>query len=480
MADFQGTFVQDGRDLKAANDANGDGTPISYIEAAQGTTAPTRQDTAVETPYVPPRRFASPPGLAIGDSYQFDFVDGTNDAYDPQEFCVFSGGDVANGGGTLMFRFVLTAPITKPANTRARYPLVGQIAGEDLTTLDFAVTINSSAVGDWTETEAGKVERASQNEAERTGGHSNDEGLSVLRGWQQIEAWWGVLTKVRLRNKLGMATAQQARAGSGDGVMTSEITAEAIEAIAPNRVLVGSRLPLTSDGEDGDIWTRTDTGEGWTRGGGVWHPFRGLQAATFHASGAYPKPPGATRLVIKGLHAGGGHDGFAGGGGGGSFQLNYDQVGIDNLPASIPVTIGAGGPMDTPGGESAFNGIGGGAGGRRGAGSGSNRTGGNGGASGINGYAGGRGGDGDAQVISGLGYGGGGGSAGAGSNGNNGGSGLNNVDGEGGQSGLNGIGGQGGDGLRVANRESPGTGAGAGANDQDGGDGLVEITAYFE
>ena len=138
MADFQGAFVQDGRDLKAANDANGDGTPISYIEAAQGTTAPTRQDTAVETPYVPARRFASPPGLAIGDSYQFDFVDGTNDAYDPQEFCVFSGGNVANGGGTLMFRFVLTNPITKPANTRARYPLVGQIAGEDLTTLTLA------------------------------------------------------------------------------------------------------------------------------------------------------------------------------------------------------------------------------------------------------------------------------------------------------------------------------------------------------
>ena len=206
MADFQGTFVQDGRDLKAANDANGDGTPISYIEAAQGTTAPTLQDTAVETPYVPPRRFASPPGLAIGDSYQFDFVDGTNDAYDPQEFCVFSGGDVANGGGTLMFRFVLATPITKPANTRARYPLVGQIAGEDLTTLTFGVTINSSAVGDWTETEAGKVERASQAEAQRTGGHSNEKGLSVLRGWQQIGAWWSVLSGTTLLNKIPLGT----------------------------------------------------------------------------------------------------------------------------------------------------------------------------------------------------------------------------------------------------------------------------------
>ena len=189
----------------------------------------------METPYVPARRFASPPGLAIGDSYQFDFVDGTNDAYDPQEFCVFSGGNVANGGGTLMFRFVLTNPITKPANTRARYPLVGQIAGEDLTTLTFGVTINSSAVGDWTETEAGKVERASQAEAGVTGSHSNAKGLSVLRGWEQVGAWWTALTKVSLRNKLDMATAQEARAGSGDGVMTAELTSlRRSRALAPD------------------------------------------------------------------------------------------------------------------------------------------------------------------------------------------------------------------------------------------------------
>ena len=216
----------------------------------------------METPYVPPRRFASPPGLAIGDSYQFDFVDGTNDAYDPQEFCVFSGGNVANGGGTLMFRFVLTNPITKPANTRARYPLVGQIAGEDLTTLTFGVTINSSAVGDWTETEAGKVERASQAEAGVTGSHSNTKGLSVLRGWEQVGAWWTALTKVSLRNKLDMATAQEARAGSGDGVMTAELTSEAITALTPDTGPVHTRVTATptpaeiAASSPGDIWTQ--------------------------------------------------------------------------------------------------------------------------------------------------------------------------------------------------------------------------------
>ena len=310
MADFQGTFVDTGRALKAANDANGDGTPISYIEAAQGTTAPTRQDSAVETPYVPPRRFASPPGLAIGDSYQFDFVDGTDDAYDPQEFCVFSGGNVANGGGTLMFRFVLANPITKPANTRARYPLVGQIAGEDLTTLDFAVTINSSAVADWTESEAGKVERASQNEAQATSSHSNDKGLSALRGWEQVEAWWGALSKLRLRNKLGMATAQAARAGTGDGVMTSEITAEAIAALTPV-----------------------------------------ADVQTFDASGTWTKPTGAKSVEVHFWNAGQDGNATAGGEGGGFWYASYLA---DWLPATVAVTVGSRGATPGKSGFGAF------------------------------------------------------------------------------------------------------------------------------
>ena len=84
---------------------------------------------------------------------------------------------------------------------------------------------------DWTEAIAGKVERASETEAQVTGGHSSAKGLSVLRGWQQTLAWWTALTKVSLRNKLGMATAQQARAGTGDGVMTAELTSEAVGAL---------------------------------------------------------------------------------------------------------------------------------------------------------------------------------------------------------------------------------------------------------
>ena len=44
------------------------------------------------------------------------------------------------------------------------------------------------ATAAWTEAAAGIVERASLGEAQATSGHSNDKGLSVLRGWQQIES----------------------------------------------------------------------------------------------------------------------------------------------------------------------------------------------------------------------------------------------------------------------------------------------------
>ena len=55
----------------------------------------------------------------------------------------------------------------------------------------------------WTEAAAGRVERASAAEAQATTNHSNDKGLSVLRGWQQIVAWWdNVVTKTTLRNKI--------------------------------------------------------------------------------------------------------------------------------------------------------------------------------------------------------------------------------------------------------------------------------------
>ena len=234
MADFQVTFVQAGRDLKAANVAAGDPTPVTYLEIAEGTTAPTLADTGVESPFAMPIRLDDPTGSAIGDSFTFLLDDGEARTYTTYEVCWFSGGSALAGGGTLLYRVVIATGLVKPLNARLHYPLVGRILGEDLTTLTFTNTLATPTTPDWTELIAGKVERASETEAERTGGHSNEKGLSVLRGWQQTLAWWTALTRVSLRNKLGMATAQHARAGTGDGVMTAELTSEAISALSPD------------------------------------------------------------------------------------------------------------------------------------------------------------------------------------------------------------------------------------------------------
>ena len=234
MADFQVTFVQAGRDLLATNRAANDPTPVDYLEIGEGTTAPTLADTSVETPFAVPIRFDDPTGSAIGDAFTFLLADGEARTYTLHEVCWFSGGSAAAGGGTLLYRLVIATGLVKPLNARLHYPLVGRILGEDLDTLTFTNTLATPTTPDWTELIAGKVERATQAEAGVTGSHSNEKGLSVLRGWQQIGAWWTALTKVSLRNKLDMATAQEARAGSGDGVMTAELTSEAVGALVPD------------------------------------------------------------------------------------------------------------------------------------------------------------------------------------------------------------------------------------------------------
>ena len=209
MADFQVTFVQAGRDLKATNVAAGDPTPVTYMEIGEGTTAPALADTEVETPFAAPIRFADPEGSAIGDAFTFLLNDAETRAYTLYEVCWFSGGSAAAGGGTLLHRVVIAAGLAKPLNARLHYPLVGRILGEDLDTLTFTNTITIPSTPGWSDSVAGTVERASPAEAVLTSNQSNNKGLSVLRGWQQITAWWNL--------GLGAGGESQAFPGPGPG-----------------------------------------------------------------------------------------------------------------------------------------------------------------------------------------------------------------------------------------------------------------------
>ena len=71
------------------------------------------------------------------------------------------------------------------------------------------------------------------NEAVARARASNSFLMSPLRVGQAIVEWWSAIgTKLSLRNIISMATAQQARLGNTDGIMTAELTAEAIDAQA--------------------------------------------------------------------------------------------------------------------------------------------------------------------------------------------------------------------------------------------------------
>ena len=99
----------------------------------------------------------------------------------------------------------------------------------------------------------------------------------------------------------------------------------------------------------------------------VWERYRPPIIDTFDASGTWTKRDGVTRLVIYGLHGGGGGDGFDlrdghGGQGAGSYKKEISGAAFAALPASAPVVIGAGGiggtisrKAGTDGGLTLFN-----------------------------------------------------------------------------------------------------------------------------
>ena len=108
----------------------------------------------------------------------------------------------------------------------------------------------------WTEAAAGVVERASLAEAQATSGHSNDKGLSVLRGWQQIGAWWasiginaskitsGMLDFARLPAAT-QTEAERANSSDNDSVMSPYRTNQHFEA----RVKIQNTEPVPSDAD---------------------------------------------------------------------------------------------------------------------------------------------------------------------------------------------------------------------------------------
>ena len=94
------------------------------------------------------------------------------------------------------------------------------------------ITFGSGTVLQATETRHGTTRYST--DAEDDDGTAENRSSTPKGVKRYVAGWWSALTSLHLRNKIVMATAQQARAGSGTGVMTSELTSEAIGALSPD------------------------------------------------------------------------------------------------------------------------------------------------------------------------------------------------------------------------------------------------------
>ena len=80
----------------------------------------------------------------------------------------------------------------------------------------------------------------------------------------------------------------------------------------------------------------------------------GIDVQEFSASGTWYKPPRGTTALVRMWGAGGGGSAHAGGGGGGGGAFVEIWISLDSLGASETVTIGAGGAVNTAGGNTTF------------------------------------------------------------------------------------------------------------------------------
>ena len=129
------------------------------------------------------------------------------DAITASEIGLFSGGTLV-----MVVASASVDVFVKVAGTAQIFSFLWQIVNGQPTTP--TITVSPYAI-------------ASQPQA--IAGLLNNVLSSPLRVANYVTAWWTTNgTKLSLRNIISMATSQAARAGTGDGVMTSELTATAI------------------------------------------------------------------------------------------------------------------------------------------------------------------------------------------------------------------------------------------------------------
>ena len=219
-----------GETLRADNVANGTTSQVTRIEADMGhvtTAALARALTDVVIPFVPVRETTNPQGRALASDpvAQFRYLDAAAVNYNIVGFGIFAGNVmthyICDDAGATIY----------PKTAGLILDVVLYIVAEsgDQATFTFSDDLVAPLA---TEVVPGLLRKATDAEADATEANALD---TVVPTMAKVWRWWNnAITKLLLRTRLGMATAQQARAGSGDGVMTAELTSEAVGALAPN------------------------------------------------------------------------------------------------------------------------------------------------------------------------------------------------------------------------------------------------------
>ena len=305
-----------GETLRAQNVALGTTSQTTRIEADMGhvtTAALAMALTDVVTPFVPVRETTNPQGRALPNDpvAQFRYLDAAAVNYDITGFGIFAGATmthyICDDAGAAIYQ--------KTAGLILDVILYITARSGDQATFTFSDDL-TAPVG--TEAVPGLVRLATLAEAQAIIAHSPQGVLSVLRGWQQVGAWWTALT----------------------------IAASKIPGLDAGKIISGmlafARLPAATQTEA----VRGDA----TDNDSVMSPYRTRQAIealtpgadfqTFNASGTWVKPAGAKSVQI--VLWNGGHNGSStnGGIGGG---CHVATIPADLVPASVPVTVAGGG-----------------------------------------------------------------------------------------------------------------------------------------
>ena len=366
MADFLSVYTDAGKAKRAADFRAGLNTPIVSVEYGTGNRTPDGTETGLVSPYNPPITFANPGGVVVENTVTI-----TNNIPEsfraPNDIPIHEAAYKTTDGTVIFYASVPSgAMFTKPGNTGLIVPFYMAFEAGDVTDLS-GVTFSVLPIPIGDEETEGIVRYANLTEAQATTGHVSNRVLSVLRGWQQITVWWNNTTISASKITSGVLNILRLPV-AGTSVLDAGTSTTSVATVAGIVRMIRRFVPKATEAQykarsSSSVFVTPDS-------------IPAPDIRTFTSSGTWTKPDGAVFVFVK-IWGGGGSGNTRGqttaiGGGGGGYQ----EIGLlpSDLPATVPIIVGAGGVAPSgigrgrDGGNSGFGGAINGIGGRGGEG----------------------------------------------------------------------------------------------------------------